>query len=226
MPCQFKFGWTEMGNTVPYPPARRRFRHGRSNNHGFVDLRGKPEAVALIAETADSPELANWLTELASNGSPLWSLGCDVGRHVEPHGPVSRRHMTGGYVQLIAADYAHAVVEDYKRLAEVMAPIVERNVSNDIWELDFLLQTVQLNLDSFDDRTVSLSIEFNAIAETREAARASRERLIATLRTAYGEARLLAAAKFRHISHPAVPSSNRAMSSGPALPKFTSTEAL
>lgn len=179
MPCSFTFSWADIGNTVPYPP----FRGGKRNNRGFSDLRGRPKDAATIAECCDSEELKHWLSALAEAGSPIFSLGCDIGSY-RRRKTVRHQYATGGYVQLLAADYASRDVADYKALAERLATPVRLAAEPEDWEAAFLLQTVQLNLDDYGDEVISLCVEFNAWADSAAAAKASRERLVLTLRQA------------------------------------------
>lgn len=66
--------------TVPYPPLFDSIRR----NHGFVDLRGRPDLAAEISEGAQSIALKTLLIELAAGLSPIFSIGCDLGTHEEP----------------------------------------------------------------------------------------------------------------------------------------------
>lgn len=179
MSCRFTFSWADVGNTVPYPPCRS----GKRNNRGFSDLRGRPNDAAVIAECRDSEELKHWLIALAEIGSPIFSLGCDIGTY-RRRKAVQHQYATGGYVQLLATDYASRDDADYRSLAERLAAAVELAAELEDWEASFLLQTVQLNLDGYRDEVTSLSVEFNAWAASAAAAKASRERLVRALRLA------------------------------------------
>ena len=186
MPCRLGYGWARCGNTVPYPPSHGRVGHGRKrNNRGFLDLRGKPEAAANVAEAAESPELGAWLVELATAGSKLFSLGCDLGNYRKRKVNAGLPRATGGYVQVLAADYAHWTSNEYKAVAENVAPRIESAAGEDDWTVNFVLQTVQFNLDGFHDEAMSLTVEFNAWGTDKQLARDSRERLIRTLRLEY-----------------------------------------
>lgn len=63
----------EWGPPVPYPgiiqPDRR--------NHGFVDLRDRPELAGTIPEAQKSIGLAELLRSVNQGGSPLMTLGCE-----------------------------------------------------------------------------------------------------------------------------------------------------
>ena len=63
------------GMTVPYPPLFNDIRR----NHGFVDLRGRPDLAIEIPEGSQSPALKAILVELSEPASPLFTLGCDLG---------------------------------------------------------------------------------------------------------------------------------------------------
>ena len=179
MTCRVIMSWAEVGNTVPYPP----FKNENRDNRGFSDLRGKPVEAAAIAECQDSDELKHWLISLARIGSPLFSLGCDIGARQYRRSSL-HRFGTGGYVQLLATNYASRNVEDYKSLSERLATKARLTAKLEKWEVAFLLQLVQLNLDGYADEVVSLNVEFNARAASPASAVASRERLILVLRQA------------------------------------------
>jgi hypothetical protein len=62
-------------------------------NHGFVDLRGRPDLAIEIPEGSQSPALKGILVELSEPDSPLFTLGCDLGTHEEPWREESARHV-------------------------------------------------------------------------------------------------------------------------------------
>ena len=186
MAIRLTFDWARRGNTVPYPPAEGRVGHGTMRrNRGFADLRGRPEEAATVAEATESPELRAWLVDLAKPGSSMFSLGCDIGRRRKKAANDGLLHATGGYVQLLAVDYAYWEADEYKAVATPWAARVEAMVGSDHWELCFLLQLVQFNLDSMNIELTSLTVEFNARAATAAAATESRERLVRALRSEY-----------------------------------------
>jgi len=183
MPCRISFGWAREGNTVPYPSFEKRDGHSRRrHNRGFSDLRGRPEIAAAVAEVADSPEFAAWLVELAGRESPLFSLGCDLGTFRRSKRGVVNRYASGGYIQLVGTNYRSLSEDYYKRLAESLGAHVEQSADDEQWDAGFLLQIVQLNLDGFNDETISLSVHFNAWGADPTAAKTSCELLIRTLR--------------------------------------------
>jgi hypothetical protein len=65
---------TDWGPPVPYPNAERE----ESVNHGFFDLRDRPEQVEEIPEAQGSPGLQSILRALNRAGGPLMSLGCEL----------------------------------------------------------------------------------------------------------------------------------------------------
>ena len=90
---------------VPYPAG-----YPRPSNYGFLDLRGNPDAVAEIPEVARTPALRALLVRFASEAGPLFTVGCDVGHHVEAGALQNERYVSGGYVQfaLVRATYNEA----------------------------------------------------------------------------------------------------------------------
>jgi hypothetical protein len=176
MPCEFQFHISSDGNTVPYPPLRRKLGRGlRQNNHGFIDLRGKPEIATAIKETMKSPRLADWLIRLAQPDSSLFSLGCDIGSHIE-----EKTNVSGGYIQLIAVDYSESDIDDeyYKKLAAELKEKIDLIAAEENWRIVFEVKRVQVNLDGFNAETDCLWIWFFALADDSASADASRERLL------------------------------------------------
>jgi hypothetical protein len=169
------------GITVPYG---RRFRKQR-RNHGFVDLRGRPDLAALIPEAAQSEALKALLVSLADASSPLSTLGCDLGAHVEGKGS-ARRHIAGGYVQVMRRDYARASADDYLALTRAISADLEEPAADHEWTLGFTLTSVDFKLDLCTDTIPSVQIWFFARADTPEDAAASRELLIEKLSGALG----------------------------------------
>ena len=87
--------------TVPYPPETDEIRH----NRGFIDLRKEPERASEIAETAGSA-LRSLLIRLGKKGSPIFTIGCDLGAHQERTNiPARRREVAGGYIQFASIHY-------------------------------------------------------------------------------------------------------------------------
>jgi hypothetical protein len=168
------------GNTVPYPPLRDEIR----NNRGFVDLRGKQETARTIAEGLEAPELQLLLVDLATQGSQQFSLGCDIGAHRETRGAKGRREFAGGYVQVIASDYAKLSSKDYLAHSKAIAAAVRRQIGGDDWKITFALVPVQLNLDGFNDIVPSVEIWFWARSASPDDAVLSRQRLLNVLRNA------------------------------------------
>ncbi len=153
-----------------------------------MDLRGKPDLAASVAEAAGSHELSAWLIELATPGSRFFSLGCDLGKYRKRGEAEGRPHATGGYVQLLVDNYREWESNDYKTVAEAVASRIETVAGEHHWDVSFLLQTVQFNLDGFNDELVSLSVEFNAWAADPVVAEQSRERLVRTIRHEFKQA--------------------------------------
>ena len=168
------------GTTVPYPPLFNDIRR----NHGFVDLRGRPDLAIEIPEGSQSSALKAILVELSELDSPLFTLGCDLGTHEEPWREESARYVAGGYVQLMCASYSDQSFEDYTTFGYAIAQVLGEKAQDCNWFVRFVLKLVVLSLDDFSGAAPSLWIWFYAIAETPEAALASRESLIGELRRA------------------------------------------
>jgi hypothetical protein len=95
MTLKFSFEVDPVGMTVPYPPVTDEIR----SNRGFVDLRKNPEGASKIAEGVESPALRNLLVQVAKKGSPIFTIGCDLGAHKERANISARRcEVAGGYI--------------------------------------------------------------------------------------------------------------------------------
>jgi len=168
------------GITVPYPPLF----DGIRNNHGFVDLRGRPDLATEISEGSGSHALKDLLVELSERGSPFFTVGCDLGSHEEPGSDENARHVAGGYVQLMHCRYADRSPEDYYSFGEIIAQLLDEEAQNHNWLVRFVLTFVVFNLDNFSSLTPSLWMWFYAAGYSSETALASREVFISR----FGEA--------------------------------------
>src|ERR1700677_4485709 len=104
----------EVGMTVPYPPLLDDIRR----NHGFFDLRGRPDLAAEIAEGLQSTAMQGLLVTLAQPCSHLFTLGCDLGEHEQSESNENGRYAAGGYLQLMSSAYAERSPEDYEKLGD------------------------------------------------------------------------------------------------------------
>lgn len=179
MPVQVVYSSGERGNTVPYPPLEDEIRR----NHGFVDLRGKPEAVATIPEARLSPALASLLTSLAQPHSAFISLGCDLGEHTDPASQLNTRRRAGGYVQIADARMKDVDGTFLKRAAAHIEITLNAKAGTDRWSIRFVLTRVAYE---FNERVEAHSfwLWFDAKASTLDKARASRERLLGAIAAA------------------------------------------
>jgi hypothetical protein len=168
------------GITVRYPPLLDDIR----NNHGFVDLRGRPDLAAKISEGSRSNALKDLLVELSEHGSPFFSVGCDLGSHEEPKNDENARYVAGGYVQLMHRRYADRSPEDYYSIGEILAQSLNEKAQNHNWLIRFVLTFVAFNLDNFSSLTPSLWIWFYAAGHTPQAASVSREVFLSQFREA------------------------------------------
>ena len=145
------------GMTIPYSPLFNDTRR----NHGFVDLRGRPDLAIEIPEGSQSPALKAIL-----NLAPIAQL------------------VAGGYVQLMCASYSDRSPEDYTTFGYAIAQVLGEKAQDYSWFVRFVLKLVVLSLDDFSGAAPSLWIWFYAIGETPEAALASRESLTGELHDA------------------------------------------
>lgn len=173
----------ERGNTVPYPPLFDDIHR----NHGFTDLRGRPDLVEGIAEVADSPNLRALLIELAHPSSNLMTLGCDLGAGLARDAQLDRRWRVGGYVQVALLPLAPVLHTTWIDIAKRCERSLKSSIGSARWEVAFGLCESHL---LFDDKieTFTFWIWLHAMASTYEKGQASRERLIAALHVGLREA--------------------------------------
>jgi hypothetical protein len=154
MTFKFSFRVDPEAMTVPYAPITDDIRR----NRGFTDLRRRPDQVNKIAEGNESAALRRLLVRVAAVGSPIFTIGCDLGAHREPANvPVRRREVAGGYI------VAH----------------VKGRTREDNWRIDFIGRSVNFQFESEHKGIYpSLWIWFFAAAREPVAALQSRERLI------------------------------------------------
>jgi hypothetical protein len=167
----------EEGNTVPYPPLT----NDLNRNHGFVDLRGRPDLVNAIPETKDSPALGLVLADLAAPSSQIMTLGCDLGEHLERRRPLKWRQFAGGYVQVVTLPPEAVDTNRLLGLCRVVESQLRHDVGPDHWEIEFSLGRTAFELDELVE-AFTVWIWFFAADSSSEAARQGRERVLTSLR--------------------------------------------
>lgn len=165
------------GITVPYAPIFDDIR----KNHGFLDVRGQPNLAAQILEGHDSEALRALLVRIAREGS-YFSLGCDLGAHVED---VELKNVAGGYLQIASTDYANTSTDHYDVFCDALAKNLEARADRRSWRVDLQGAYVQFRLPGEEFILApSIWIWFFAAAKTCADARKSREGLICVLEDA------------------------------------------
>jgi hypothetical protein len=168
-----------IGITVPYGTEFDRVRQ----NHGYVELRGRPDLAAAVPEALESEALKELLVALAAPGSPIFSVGCDLGAHREPKARKALRHVAGGYVQVLKSPHENVLGQDYLPFAKGVAQKLEARAASHEWELRFELSSVVFKLVA-GDPIPSVMVWFFARAPSLDEAVASREALIREIRRA------------------------------------------
>lgn len=180
MPLEFEIEFEDEDELVLTLPYERNFEDGRTN-HGFRDMRGKPELAEDIREAAGSPALKALLVALAQPASRYFSIGCDLKPwpSEEPGGP----HQAAGYLQLAFSDLAGEASDQRRHLlfGRDLKARLERAVGDDTWVVRLVLATIDTADIAGPDEVWSPVIEFSAMAATESEARASAERLIGAL---------------------------------------------
>lgn len=168
------------GTTVPYAPIFDNVRR----NHGFTDLRGRPDLAEKVFEGASSIRLRELLVRLARERS-YFSLGCDLGIHIEEENPPASRKVSGGYIQLAAMSYAKASTTQYDEFCDAFGDELEPYAGKRRWAIRLEGRYVQFNLSSeLAVKAPSIWIWFFAAERTHEKSNQSREELL----NAIGEA--------------------------------------
>lgn len=173
----------EEGMTVPYPPLF----DGVRKNHGFIDVRGRPDLASSITEGARSPAMKHLLIALAEPGSKVFTIGCDLGTKILEGAKFP--HTAGGYLQIMDEGYAQRSPEDYARFSQAVAQMLKTTCSDHEWQVYFVLKPVRFKLDNYTDMTGSLWIWFHAFADDAKKALASREVLVSALHKALTDER-------------------------------------
>ncbi|MBR2688763.1 MAG: hypothetical protein IKE42_12980 [Aquamicrobium sp.] len=167
----------EVHTSVPYPAI---FNSTRSNR-GFVDLRGQPQLAASIAEAEASKALRAFLVRIAATRTSLFSIGCDLGHHIDPGAPKGRRRVAGGYIQLTSSHYDLVRPQDWARLCNRVSDTLQQSVYTDEWDVHFKLEPIWIDVGDVDQATGAVNVAFYANAKTHHDALRSRERLIAAI---------------------------------------------
>lgn len=124
--------------------------------------------------------MRNLLGRVAQPGSPIFTLGCDLGSHTEPtHVPRHRREVAGGYVQIASVNYDRTKTQAYAEFANLMVAAVRARSGEDHWRVDIAGKWVDFQFEGEPNGVQpSLWIWFFAAARDPFAAVQSRERLI------------------------------------------------
>jgi len=165
------------GTTVPYAPIF----DGIRKNSGFTDLRGRPDLAEKIVEGASSAKLRDLLVRLSREES-YFSLGCDLGAHIEEERPPTLRRVSGGYIQIAAMNYTEASTAQYDEFCDAFSSELEPYSRKQRWAITLEGSYVQFNLPNEPAvKAPSIWIWFFAAARTHEKSSLSREELLAAI---------------------------------------------
>lgn len=180
MALEFEIEWEGEDAEILVLPYERDLAAGRTN-HGFCDLRGRPELAAEIAEAAGSPALRALLVKLARPGSGLFTIGCDLASW--PPAESGDPHQCAGYLQLAFSDLRRDAVDHRRHLAlgrDLKAHLLGA-VGDDSWVVRLVVAAINAAEIGGPEQIWSPVVEFSALAANERDAEASAERLIAAL---------------------------------------------
>ncbi len=166
----------EPGVTIAYDdqahtlaPYGRSVRPDGDVNHGFIDLRDRPELVHSIPEANASPGLQKILVALNRKGSRFMSLGCERGVFFENNAanwPVS----IGSYTTVVFRDFeANRSKEDFVALSRSIWKDFKPKSS----ERPVLLELIVEPLKALFHVTPAFSLELKLIALGRSESEAN-----------------------------------------------------
>lgn len=110
------------GPVVPYPAVTH---HDGARNHGYMRLKGDPEAVGQVPEAQGWPEFQSFLRAINEADTPIESVGCEKGFfHAQDAGDAAVQ--IGSYVDVV---FSHSPLneepENHLRLAAALAAALE-----------------------------------------------------------------------------------------------------
>lgn len=127
--------------TVPYGPCAR---EDGNSNHGFLELRVRPEAVAEIPEARQSEGLAELLVGANACGSPLMSVGCGYWITEDPEFTVAAElpWFARGYIAITYRDDTRN--SDPQRLVDLATGLLFRVGGSEEHFINFAFDVVPL----------------------------------------------------------------------------------
>jgi hypothetical protein len=181
MPLDFEIERPSEDETILVLPYVWNFEDGRSN-HGFQDVRGRPELVDAIMEAGTSPALKELLRALAQPACRYFSIGCDL--RTWPPAEEGDLYQAAGYIQLLSSDLDHDAIQRRRQmmLGRALEQHLDAHVGDDEWVVRFAVAQVDTADLGGPELVWSPVIEFSALGESAAAAEASAERLLRTLR--------------------------------------------
>ncbi|MEZ5830094.1 MAG: hypothetical protein R3D05_02845 [Dongiaceae bacterium] len=181
MPLEFEIEWESEDEPVLTLPYERNFEDGRTN-HGFVDMRGRPDLAREVREATSSRALAELLIALAEPESRYFSIGCDLRPWppAEPDAP----HQSAGYLQLAFSDLEKEATDHRRHLqfGHDLKAHLDRSAGDESWVVRLVVATVDAADIGGPEEMWSPVIEFCAMGPSERDAADSAERLIAALR--------------------------------------------
>ena len=177
MKLDFQFGQKDDAITIPYPA----FFNEKRNNNGFFNLRTKPELIDEIKECNSSLALKKMLIRFAVSQLPIFTVGCDLGNHIEASCKENESNIAGGYIQFTSLPDENIDHTNWWALFKNVENTFLDLIGNDNWILNIILSPLCFKLAKSDEIVDTVNVNFWAKASSLENAIDSRERLILEL---------------------------------------------
>jgi len=181
MALDFEIEWEGEDQPILVLPYERDFESGRTN-HGFRDMRGRPELAEEIVEAVESPALKALLVALANPASQYFSIGCDL--RTWPPAQSGEHYQAAGYVQLAFSDLQQKALDHRRHLlfGRDLKAHLHGAIGSDSWVVRLVVAAINAADIGGSEQIWSPVVEFCAIGADERDAQASAERLIGALR--------------------------------------------
>jgi hypothetical protein len=162
-------------------PYIQDFENGRTN-HGFRDLRGRPDLASTIAEAGRSAALKELLVALAQPLARFFTIGCLFVR-LPRTSPEDVDDQAAGYVELAYSDLEGAAADLDRQLAfsDAFQSRLQTCIGPDTWKVVVAIGAIATERIGGPGIVWSLRVDFWVKADSIEDACRSADRLLRVL---------------------------------------------